>query len=132
MNEELFQTLVPSTSFLTDPTFKKLLGRKCSLSYEYESEKIGFVISEQMVFDGVESFRCTYYVACDVEMIEAYDRVVDLGISQWLEDVTANLKSAKWNSVGLKHLRIFFDDGPCYEFLCRSFEVLRTERLKST
>ncbi len=104
-----------------------MLGRKCSLSYEYESETNGSVVSEKLTFDDVESFRCTYYVACDVEMIQAYDRVLNLGRSKWLEQLKNNLDANKWNSSGLKHLRIFFDDGPCYEFICRSFEVLQNE-----
>ena|SRR5258708_31226900 len=129
MSNELFQLPVPSTSILRGgASFKELLGRKCRLTYEYESEKPNFMISEQLVFGGVESYRCTYYVACNLDMIDAYDRVLDLGKSHWLDEMRGNLKRAKWNSEGLKHLRIFFDDGPCYEFICRSFDVYREER----
>jgi len=131
MNTELFKFAVPLTSLLGDPKFDQLLGRKCRISYRYESEREGFTTAEQLVFDGVESFKCTYFVACDLDMLEAYGRVVDVGRSLWLKGVTRNLSQASWNSKDLMHLRIFFDDGPCYEFICRSFDVLNEEVIAS-
>ena len=131
MSTELFKLAVPSTSLVGSPNFDQLLGRKCRISYRYESAKEGFTIAEQLVFDGVESFKCTYFVACDLDMLEAYGRVLDVGRSSWLESVIRNLSNAKWNSKDLMHLRIFFDDGPCYEFICRSFNVFSAEVIAS-
>lgn len=128
MSKELFRLSVPCTSLLKDPSFDMLTGRKCRISYEYESEKEGFLVAEQILFDGIESYKCTYYIACDIEMIEAYGRILEVGTSPWLGHIIHNLSQANWNSEGLKHLRIFFDDGPCYEFICRSFEVISLER----
>jgi hypothetical protein len=52
----------------------------------------------------------------------AYDKLVDMGSSQWLSEVNA-VRAELRHTTSLKHLRICFDDGPCYEFLCATFEV---------
>ena len=120
---------VPSTAFLEDVKFSKLLGRKCSLKYSYEGEEDYSVIFEELIFDGVESYKCTYYMACSLEMHYAYDKVVNVGISQWFSEVSDNLSANDADSKNLKHLRIYFDDGPCYEFICRSFQVVNEKQL---
>lgn len=101
-----------------------LHGRRCSLEYSYESEKDDSATPEKLIFDGVESFKCTYYNSCSLEMIEAYDKVINIGKSEWLIGIKQNLANTKIDSENLKHLRIYFDDGPCYEFICRSFQAV--------
>lgn len=123
MAETIWKMSVPSTALLEDAKFSQLPKRKCSLEYSYEGEEDFSIIFEKLIFDGVESFKCTYYRACSIEMIEAYDKVVDVGNSVWLAEIKQNLLRAEANATKLKHLRIYFDDGPCYEFICRSFEV---------
>jgi hypothetical protein len=77
-----------------------------------------------MVFGGVEAFRCTYYQAVSVDIIKAaYDRVIDFETTDWLSEIVGRLKSAGQNTSGLRHLIVYFDDGPCYEFICREFRV---------
>ncbi len=128
MAEIIWKTSVPSTAFFQGVKFSILLGRKCLLEYSYEGKEDFLVIFETLIFDGVESFKCTYYRACSLEMIEAYDKVVDVGNSVWLAEIKQNLLRAEANATKLKHLRIYFDDGPCYEFICRSFEVVNEEQ----
>jgi len=128
MAEIIWKTSVPSTAFYQAVKFSMLLRRKCSLEYFYEGEEDYLAIFETLIFDGLESFKCTYYKACSLEMIEAYDKVVDIGSSDWLSEIKQNLLQAKADSENLKHLRIYFDDGPCYEFICRSFEVVSEEK----
>jgi len=101
-----------------------LQRRKCSLDYTYENEKDDSVISEKLIFDGVESFKCTYYKACSIEMLEAYNKVINVGKSEWIIEIKQNLSATETDCDNLKHLRIYFDDGPCYEFICRSFQVV--------
>lgn len=124
MNQILWTLPVPSTALLNGCTFEKLPRRACALTYEYEGEGDS-VISLRLVFDGVEAFKCTYGEACTLEMIRtAYDRVVDLGSSEWLSAVREQVASYGDRKVEeLKHLMIYVDDGPCYEFICRIFRV---------
>ena len=124
MAEIIWKMSVPSTALFQSAKFSMLLGRKCSLEYYYEAEEDFSVIFEKLIFDGVQSFKCTYDRAGSLEMTKAYDKVVDAGQSLWLSEITQNLLQAEENAGKLKHLMIYFDDGPCYEFICRSFEVV--------
>ena len=128
MAEIVWKISVPSTAFLKGVIFSTLSGRKCVLEYSYESEENFSVIFEKLIFVGVESFKCTYYRACSIEMIEAFDRIIDVENSNWLTETKYNLSAFEVDQLDLKHLRIYFDDGPCYEFICRSFEVKSDEQ----
>ena len=79
--------------------------------------------SERLLFGGVESFRVTYHHSCTPEMGAAYDRVVELPRTAWLEEVCQELQSSGDPTEGLRHLRFYLDDGPCYEFICRTFRA---------
>ena len=114
---------VPSTALLREARFEKLLGRTCALEFEYEAEDDN-TVHVKLLFEGVEAFKCTYLFACTDEMIRAaYDRVVDLGSSEWLEAVRNQVQRNGQDAKDLKHLMIYFDDGPCYEFICRDLTV---------
>jgi hypothetical protein len=80
-----------------------------------------------IIFDSVEAYKCTHMTARSVEMIKtAYDKLVSLDDSAWLSEVKANSDSYYAKRQGppmeLQHLMIFFDDGPCYEFICVGFK----------
>lgn len=128
MNEIVWKTPIASTAFLEDAKFSTLSGRICSLEYIYENETNYSVVFEKLLFGDVESFKCTYYKACSLEMLDAYDKVMIINNSKWLAEVVNNLSENHDNPQDLKHLRIYFDEGPCYEFICRTFEVINGER----
>ncbi len=79
--------------------------------------------AERLVFGGVESFRVTYHHACTLDMIKAYDRVIELPETPWLAEIRQQLLKAGDSANGLRHLRMYLDDGPCYEFVCRTFSA---------
>lgn len=65
-------------------------------------------------------------------MLIAYDKIVDLGETSWLAEVRNQLRQCGEEALTsfsytlpdqLSHLMINFDDGPCYEFICESFQV---------
>jgi hypothetical protein len=128
MAQTLWTLPVPTNALLGGGVaFKKLLGRTCALLCEYEDDNDN-VVYLKLLFEGVEAFRCTYMTACTLYMIEtAYDEVADLGSTQWLNDV--KVQSAKHyekyygQAIELRHLMIYFGDGPCYEFICQSFRI---------
>jgi hypothetical protein len=114
---------VPSTALLDGGVaLEKRLGREVALRFSYESTDDSVRVGAA-VFQGVEAFKCTYMGALDPSMLKAYDRLLDRGSTPWLQEVSANLKRGRLNTDGLVHLMITFDDGPCYEFVCRSFLV---------
>ena len=117
---------IPSTSLITDPEFAMLMGRECVLRYSYEIES--GVTSEELKFEGVEAFKATYFTACSIEMIDSYDNVKEIVDSDWLRTVESNLRNNQATVPNLSHLRIYFDDGPCYEFICTSLTVSSNTR----
>ncbi len=118
---------VPSSALTKGPSFAALLKRECELSFYIETDdgdrKAG------ILFDEVESYKCTHMTARSVEMINtAYDKLVRIGDSSWLAEVKANSAEYYAKRQGtpkeLQHLRICFDDGPCYEFICVGFKPI--------
>ena len=117
MSEVVWKVPFPSSG-LSGVDFQKLAGRSCALACDDgENSPV------RIVFGGVEAFKCTYHNACTFEMIESYDRVSDLGRTGWLDSVRRQLSGFGEDVESLRHLMIYFDDGPCYEFICRSFRV---------
>jgi hypothetical protein len=141
MASTLWKSPVASTAFVEGERFEQL-GDSCTLTFEYEDEN-DEVVRGRLFFDGVQAFKCTYLYACSVEMIESYDKIVELGETDWLATVRGHLliynealrnpeaKHSKnvieqldqylLDTSDLKHLMIFFDGGPCYEFICKTF-----------
>ena len=128
MSKVLYTLPVASTSLVQEPKFEKLLGRSCSLTYSYEiNDNPKLIIVEKLIFEGVEAFQSTYYRAVWIDMIAAYDKLIEMGKTQWLNKILRNLNESGGAPSGLKHLRIYFDDGPCYEFVCREFTVEKNQ-----
>ena len=97
-------------------------GRACSVICFFDpTQNDGY----ELVFDEVEACKVTFHSACTLEMREAYDQVVELGPTEWLYDILKKLSGEGGDGLGLRHLMIYFDDGPCYEFICRSFRAGR-------
>ena len=117
MPEVVWKLPFPSSG-LSGVDFQKLPGRVCALTCDDgENSPV------RVVFEGVEAFKCTHLKACTVEMVETYDRLSDLGRTEWLESVREQVSVFGEDVDALRHLMIFFDDGPCYEFICRGFKV---------
>lgn len=100
---------------------EKRLGREVALRMAYETETE--VREVALIFEGVEAFRVTYDRARGDAMLEAYDCLLSLGRTPWLVDVSENLERHGASPIGLDHLIINFDDGPCYEVICRSHRI---------
>ena len=116
---ELWKLPGPSSGRAT-VEFHQLGGRECLLICQFALDGSD---DFQMTFAGVESYKATFYMACTSQMLEAYDRISNVGTTPWLEEVSAQLSRSGEDSSGLQHLMIYFDDGPCYEFICRSFQT---------
>ena len=106
------------SSGLSGVEFQQLARRSCSLACDDGENR-----PVRIVFDCVEAFKCTYHNACTVEMIETYDKLSDVGRTGWLESIRRQLSDFGEEVEALRHLMIYFDDGPCFEFICREFRV---------
>jgi hypothetical protein len=114
---------VASTALLgAGPVFDQRRGREVTLSFSYEGEA-DEIRAVTLVFEGTEAFKCSYYRARSASVLVAYDKLVELGSTPWLEELAANLKRNGDDASSLVHMMIDFDDGPTYEIVCRSFRV---------
>jgi hypothetical protein len=122
MAKTIWQLPVPSTALLNGgPSFEKRPRREVVLRMSYETDEGEHITA--LVFEAVEAVKVTYDRARGDEMLEAYDRLVDQGHTAWLDEISRNLKQHGGDAQRLVHLMINFDDGPCYELICRSHRV---------
>lgn len=120
MSIELWKTPVAPTALVMSPIFAVLPKRQCQISMEFEGSS--GIVRNALLFEEVEAFKCTYLTSCSAEMFNtAYGKLVRLGSTQWLAE-TQEANSRRSPSE-LQHLMICFDDGPCYELICRGFRV---------
>jgi hypothetical protein len=122
MAKTLWQLPVPSTALLDGgPVLEKRPGREVALRMSYETDEGGQVVA--LVFEGVEAFKVTYDRARGDWMLKAYDCLMDTQLPSWLSEIIGNLRQHGGDTSGLSHLIINFDDGPCYEVICRSHRL---------
>ena len=120
MKSIIWKMPVP-TSGLSTPKFRELTKHNCSIICASEEED-GIDLS--IVFEGVEAYKSTLYRAITVQMREAsYDELVDVGESDWLLTVRKQMDKYDIEATRLRHLVICFDDGPCYEIICKAFQI---------
>jgi hypothetical protein len=118
---------IPLTPITGEPTFTALGKHQCKLSFYVEAEAGDRMMG--LLFHRVEAYKCTYMTARSEDMIRiAYGKLVCLGSTPWLAEITElslNYYRGTMKSLpNLRHLMICFDDGPCYEISCDSFEAL--------
>lgn len=119
---ELWQLPVAASALLTSPEFVVLPRRECEMRLSIEGED-GDPVVLALRFSGVEVYKCTFLTSCTADMFNlAYGRLVSLD-SNWLDEVRKTGKKSPEAVESLRHLMITFDDGPCYELICRSWKV---------
>ena len=96
-------------------------GREIAVRFSFERDDD--LVRTRVVFEGVEAFRVTYLSALDQAMRVAYDKLIDRGATDWLRSIETEMTRLGHECDDIKHLMILFDDGPCYEVICKSFRV---------
>jgi hypothetical protein len=144
MTTTLWTLPIPSTAIDDGPHFSERMGREVSLEMTHESDPLNTdygndsrgdtarEVRTTLTLEGVEAYKCSYMTACTDAMLPAYDRLIDCGDTDWLRDVSAENTRQMYSPEGLRHLMIYFDDGPCYEFVCRSFRAEQEASLHAT
>jgi hypothetical protein len=113
-----------TSSWIDSARFYTRLWRTCELVCEYEEGQNSEARRLCLVFGNCWGVKITYFVAVDADLIPlTYDRVVDFGDTDWLRKINTNIAASQMKVEPLKHLGLYFDDGPLYEFICGSFET---------
>jgi hypothetical protein len=121
MSDIIWQSPVPSTAFFLDVSVQIKPGREIVLTFKFEDEK-DQIRTVDLIFRDVVHYRTTYLPALRSQMIvDAYDKVVDLGNSDDLIGIASSIKENGWR-IEITHYRVCFDDGPCFDFFASGFE----------
>jgi hypothetical protein len=123
MIEVVWKAPSPSSGFTHGVDVETRPGREIALRFDFENAA-GEAQSGELIFKQVVHYRATYLYALRAEMInEAYDKVVDQGKSEELIEVIAAL-NANQQIAAVKHYRVCFNDGPCFDFMAAHFEAV--------
>jgi uncharacterized protein (DUF433 family) len=122
MSTTILWTLpVAPTSLTAEPVLTLLPRRTYQLRLEWGSAQDPVTCA--LEFRGVISQCTTFLFGLSEGMLDSdYGRLVDMGSSDWLAKATATPRR-ELQGKSIRHLRISFDDGPCYEFLCESHSI---------
>ena len=96
-------------------------GKDVLISYTFPTKENDFTNGE-IRFKNVCAYRWTTHMSCSVEMIEAYDKIVEIDSSEWAKELR-ELQIEKGYPVQVHHYRVFFDSEGCYEIVAESFLV---------
>jgi hypothetical protein len=122
MTKILWKLPFPSSGAWTTQ-FRELPRRECAIDFPKEPPNVHLNYLS-IVFSGVEAYKCTYFNAI-TPVPEASDTLIDIENSEWLASIRERMATHGADTSQLQHLMIDFDDGPSYEFICRSFRVER-------
>lgn len=121
MSAIIWKSPTPSSGFLKGITVQLRPRREIALTFEFEDANEE-MCSGELVFSDVVHYRTTYMAGLRAEVIrEAYDQVVDVGDSSELLEVLDAMR-ANGRSAEVRHYRVCFDDGPCFDFIAGAFE----------
>lgn len=112
--EEAWVMPFKSQEFSQGPELIQTL-REVRLRLDHETETGDYEWSA-IVFRGVHAIRFTAHASCTRDQVRAYDRLVRVQRSEWLEA----LPGAEADH---HHFRIYFDEFGCYDVVAASFEV---------
>src|SRR5665213_1773269 len=124
--KSLYQVPVASTSFTTEAYYE---GRHpWALRYGYHKDAM--IYRSGIRFKKLKATRHYVESCCTVWHIEAYDTLVEVEDSPWVEEIQASTAerqrrlNQKWE---LHHYMIYLDSVGSYEFIAESWEVLPEE-----
>lgn len=129
MITKLWEMPASATTLIRGPEFTVLPQRRCKIAFSIEGDD-GEEQWIALLFNDVEAFRATYLTslgAIDTTLRSAaYETLVVVSESPWLTSITSAhsryCRSADRVCEALRHLVMHFDDGPCFEIICTSFQ----------
>lgn len=107
----------PSQEFSVRPQFREVLK---GIELIFDEEGPTGYEERALMFQGVLRYRCTRLVATSPWMTGAYDVLVDLEDSPWLNELRKNYHGH--DQFDYRHYAVFFDDHGFYEVIARSFK----------
>lgn len=120
----LYKVPVPSTGFSTEAYFD---GQGMSPAIRFGYFKDGVEYRGGIKFNRVLAVRTRAERCCKVRHIDAYDTLVEVENSPWVEEMRADTNEQwrdKWES---HHYVIYLDSAGCFEAIAESWAALQEE-----
>lgn len=114
----LYTVPVPSTDFATAPYWDDS-GAPSAIRYCYSRD--GRRIQASLAFTHVAAFRKRAERCCKSWHIEAYDTLVEVENSTWLEEIRADTDANWRDHWPMKHFMIYLDSVGCFEVIAESW-----------
>lgn len=121
-DEILWELPFPSTAMLDFPTLMNLPGRVVVIDCEFDEEG-DFKTIVSLIFENVVTYQLKFSYATNSSDVSAYDKVLQIGTSDLLTTTKNEILRHNGDVTGIKHLRIYFDDRYCYDFVCYNFRT---------
>ena len=83
-------------------------------------------------FRKVRAYQYRALVHCSVDQVEAYDRLILLDGSDWLDDLKKHTDEFWQKRWMMNHYRIFFQDVGCYDVVADSWQPIPAEPVDET
>lgn len=109
----VWQLPTRSQEFEKGPRIRQDTDERFVIAYDFELEN-GAYGWEELIFIGTVAFCFTASQHCTTDAVDAFDRLLDLGRTDWL-------KTIHQAPSDVRHYRIYFDDVGCYEVLAAGF-----------
>ncbi len=118
--EALYKVPVPSTSFEGD-------AHLCANVIRFQYYRDGVLYRSGIRFAAMPATRTRAERCCRVWHLEAYDTLVEVEGSSWVEEVRADMQErwrGKWQ---MHHYMIYLDSAGCFEVIADSWEAIPEE-----
>lgn len=105
----LWEMLSPSSGYDGNQLYN-LWGGDYQLRIFTEGDEPGKSRVDALTFKQVHRYMYTSGRALSIDQSNAYDRLIEMPESPW------SVASSRSNTKKARHMRIRFDEGPCYDF----------------
>lgn len=114
MTTTLWKSPIASQEIVEGP---EVLLRPGKLTIRFGAED---GVWHELSFNDVLKFGFTEFGACNSEHVQAYDKLVDMGVDSAFAHEA--LDGARRDVNAFRHFRVFFDDVGAYDIVARSAE----------
>lgn len=112
--EEVWVLPFKSQEFMQGPQMHQTLT-EVQLRLDHETET-GKYVWTNLVFLRTHALIFTSHASCSRDQVRAYDRLVQVNHSDWLQGM-------RGVEPDVRHYRVYFDEFGCYDIAAASFEV---------
>src|SRR5690242_19376662 len=126
LGSPLAELPVPSTALKRDPSFWAP-GGVAELRFEFERD--GRPLRGGIRFERVRAFRQRAESHCTVWHVDAYDTLVEVNDSTWVQELQDAEPAQTWGKWVLRHYLIYLDSAGAFEVVAESWSWLEEEEI---